>query len=167
MKRSVLICILMLIEIVTYAQIDSVSTSNYSLEDKEIVRVGEKYLYLGETYKSKQMPELLSQLNYKAGSLQFNQGKKMTNYGWLSLGIGLALDATGVVLIYGLEEDFGIAFLLTGGLLESASIPLFIVGYFRMHNAVDEYNQYARSNQSKTYWSINVSPRGLGVAYNF
>ena len=85
----------------------------------------------------------------------------------MSLGIGLALDATGVVLIYGLEEDFGIAFLLTGGLLESASIPLFIVGYFRMHNAVDEYNQYARSNQSKTYWSINVSPRGLGVAYNF
>ena len=55
MKRSVLICILILIEIVTYAQIDSVSTSNYSLEDKEIFRVGEKYLYLGETYKSKQI----------------------------------------------------------------------------------------------------------------
>ncbi len=68
----------------------------------------------------------------------------------------------------GIDPAFGIwisSFALASAAL-CVSIPLLGVGYHKMHKSVDDYNVSHRA-APQTYWSIQVSGNGIGVAYNF
>lgn len=47
-----------------------------------------------------------------------------------------------------------------------ASIPLLGVGYHRMHKAVDVHNAKQTGSQ-QAYWSVEINPAAIGLAYHF
>lgn len=68
----------------------------------------------------------------------------------------------------GIDPAFGIwisSFALASAVL-CVSIPLLGVGYHKMHKSVDDNNVSHRA-APQTYWSIQLSGNGIGVAYNF
>jgi len=139
-----------------------------AIQDELISRDGNKYYFRGQWYNKDLMQEQLYNLNCVPAYRQFKNGNKMARAGWGLFGAGLALDVSGAILTYAVGSEFGPLMSTVGGLCETVSVPLLVVGYCRMHDAVENYNMYAISNsRPRAYWSVNASQNGIGLAYNF
>ena len=86
--------------------------------------------------------------------------------GWGLLAFGTVFGITNVLWLYTQAAFVAIPLAITGGAIIVAGIPLLGVGYHRMHKSVRSYNA-AHRPAPQTYWSIQVSGNGIGVAYNF
>ena len=159
-----------------------------SAHGQEIVRTGNRYTVDGQTfynstafrgYLKNTSPELFA---------QYNQGYKLGMAGWGLLAAGAVVmplgfmemalnhnDASGKTLQeraddrtrYHQKEAIYEAQMLLGAGMAAAGVVLLGFGYHKMHKAVDTYNVSQVSASPQTYWSINASANGLGVAYNF
>ena len=146
-------------------------------------RSGNMYFYDNQMMQMKQMEQWYAEHNCPAAQLEFRKASRMATAGWACLGIGLGLDfsAFACSIAYALGNTrsrhprgisdplFGATLGLACGAaaLEIASIPLLAVGYSRMHRTVDIYNITCTTAYVPTYWTIQASSNGLGLAWNF
>lgn len=141
----------------------------------------------GNTYYSKDMvmnkKETLRWLETQScqeAYWQFHKGYITSNVGWGLFATGSVLGILGGALyrnkIY--EDEYGNyrgyvtpegpALIAIGSIVLFASVPTIAVGYSKMHKAVHVYNvSCGTTAQVKSYWSLQVSNNGFGVAYNF
>ena len=107
---------------------------------------------------------------------QFRKGRSITIAGWLLMSVGVA-EGLGVTLL-GLaggsskksnNSTLRIGMAVFGGCLVVASVPTIVVGYKKMHNAVDVYNVSCSKNKLavQPYWAVQASSDGIGLAYHF
>jgi hypothetical protein len=86
---------------------------------------------------------------------------------FLSAGVGLEVGTLIGGAIAGGYFNMSVIYCGLGCL--AASIPLVIIGYNKMHQSVDVFNQECalNTNRTQSFWSINASPKGVGLAFNF
>ena len=106
------------------------------------------------------------QNNCPAAYDMFNRGNNIAFAGWIFFAVGVGADlGSGIgYLIAGrtaANTAFGIILAC-----EIACIPTLIVGYNKKHKSADIFNTNC-SGRDITYWSINASQNGIGIAYNF
>ena len=146
-------------------------------------RSGNMYFYGNEILQKNQMEQWYAEHNCPVAQVEFKKASRMATAGWACLGIGLGLDISSIAccIAYAFGNTrsrhyrgtsdplFGAAIGLTCGAaaLEIASIPLLAVGYSRMHRTVDIYNITCSTAYVPTYWTIQASSNGLGLAWNF
>lgn len=163
MKRLVLFLSFVVLAIVSYGQevVQPEPAQSY------IVRKGDRYTVNSITYyNSTAFRGYLKNTNPELFA-QYNQGYKLGMAGWGLLSFGIVLGATlypwirtqVLILTMPLQGALGGAAMIAG-------ISLLGIGYYKMHKAVDAYNVSLRP-APQTYWSIQVSGNGIGVAYNF
>ena len=163
MKRLVLLLSFVILAIVSYGQeaMQPEQTQHY------ILRYGDRYMVADVTYSnSTAFHNYLKNTNHEIFS-QFNKGYKLGMAGWGLLTFGTVIGVTSVLWM---RTQLVIATMplqaTIGGLSMIAGISLLGVGYHRMHKSVRSYNA-AHRPAPQTYWSIQVSGNGIGVAYNF
>lgn len=163
MKRLVLFLSFAVLAIVSYGQ-EVVQTE---VAQSCIVRKGDRYTVNGVTYiNSTEFRGYLKNTNPELFA-QYNQGYKLGMAGWGLLSFGIVLGATLYPWIY--TQVLILTMPLQGalgGAAMIAGISLLGVGYYKMHKSVDAYN-VSLQPAPQTYWSIQVSGNGIGVAYNF
>lgn len=146
-------------------------------------RSGNMYFYDNQMMQMKQMEQWYAEHNCPAAQLEFRKASRMATAGWACLGIGLGLDIGSIACSFafafsttssryhgrGSNPLFGVTIGMACGAaaLEIASIPLLAVGYSRMHRTVDIYNITCSTAYVPTYWTIQASSNGLGLAWNF
>ena len=91
--------------------------------------------------------------------------------GWGLLGTSVVISTVGAVMMFPgghVSQIFPVWALVAsvGVLATCASIPMIGVGYHRMHKAVDAYNS-GKMPASQAYWSFELAPTGVGLAYHF
>ncbi len=126
---------------------------------KPIIRSGNKYICDGKVYRRTDYENFLKN-TCPLAQKEYTSGRKIAKAGWALFGVGVGLD---VCFSWWLPYS-GIPALAC----EIACIPTLIVGYKRMHNSAEIYNGscYNKNGQS-SYWSVNASSYGMGLAYNF
>lgn len=148
------------------------NTANNSV--KYISRSGNTYSYNGRTLSTDNLAPNSEYSNFlkkncSAAYAQYERGRQTSNAGWILLGVGAGLDlGTLICAIAGLNSRANVAFSWIGGALELACIPTLIVGYHKMHDSANIFNQQCVSQKQPTaYWSINADANGIGIALNF
>ena len=163
MKRLVLFLSFVILAIVSYGQ----EVVQPEPMQSSIVRKGDRYTVNSITYyNSTAFRGYLKNTNPELFA-QYNQGYKLGMAGWGLLSFGIVLGATlypwirtqVLILTMPLQGALGGAAMIAG-------ISLLGVGYHKMHKSVDAYN-VSLQPAPQTYWSIQVSGNGIGVAYNF
>ena len=185
MKRLVLILSFAVLALVSYGQ-EAVQTE---VAQSCIVRKGDRYTVNGITYiNSTEFRGYLKNTNPDLFA-QYNKGYKLGMAGWGLLAYGTAMMPTSFILSlfhhdtpdvdpitgkedYHHEEDarwskgWCSSFAIAAAAL-AASIPMLGIGYYKMHKSVDVYNVSLQRAAPQTFWSIQLSGNGIGVAYNF
>ena len=141
---------------------------------KYISRSGNTYSYNGKPLSTDHLAlnseycNFLKQ-NCSAAYYQYEKGSKTAFAGWMLLSVGVGLDlGTLICVAAGLNSNANLALSFIGGALELACIPTLCVGYHKMHDSADIFNQQcATKKQSTAYWSINADANGIGLALNF
>lgn len=150
-------------------------------------RDGNTY-YKGDTKLTKsQVLDFYAQQNCQAAYDEFAKGLKKAKTGWALLGVGAALDVAAISCSVAyltktptttsgstpspkLSDPLYAASLglVVGALaFEIACIPTLVSAYKMQHNSVDVYNVECAKAQARTYWSVQSSQNGLGLALNF
>lgn len=134
-------------------------------------RSGNTYYYGGLSMDKEVYADFLQRNCYSAYS-QFHSGKQIADAGWILLSAGLGFDLGSLIgqAIIGFNNPSTAmtSFSIIASCFEIACIPTLIVGYTKMHRSVDTFNSSCASKMTtKSYWSINASENGIGVAYNF
>ena len=136
----------------------------------QLIRSGNTYYYGNQVMNKYETLEWLSTQNCPAAYKQFRSGMRTANAGWALMTAGLMADLVGT-LISAIEKNVptaGYVLVGIGGALEIACIPTIAGGYSKMHQTVNVYNVSCRTTaQVKTYWSLQASNNGVGLAYNF
>ena len=186
MKNAVLFLLLLFVAVLSYGQevAQAEQTQSY------IVRHGDRYTVEGMTYiNSTEFRGYLKNINPEVFA-QYDKGFRIGMAGWGLLAYGTVMMPISAFMFIitrahpdepvtnqsttyetydgGIDPAFGIwisSFALASAAL-CVSIPLLGVGYHKMHKSVDDYNVSHRA-APQTYWSIQVSGNGIGVAYNF
>lgn len=155
----------------------SYDSFGYNSKENQAVTTTNKYLpvyrngntyYYGDLIMDKyKMLSWLEKQNCQMAYSQFSNGYKLAQSGWILLGIGFLCDIPAAILVVR-RSTTQIGYLLgaIGGAFEIACIPTLSVGYARMHHAVDTYNSY-NYNRNYSYWAIQCSSNGIGIAYHF
>ena len=183
MKRLVLFLSFVILAIVSYGQeaVQPEPAQSY------IVREGDRYTVNGVTYyNSTEFRGYLKNTNPEVFA-QYDKGYKLGMAGWGLLSYGVAFVPTSFIMILANQPFTGpmspeerkriaaasnrwFAGWLTNLIVASGafavSIPMLGIGYHKMHKSVDAYN-VSLQPVPQTYWSIQVSGNGIGVAYNF
>lgn len=162
MKNAVLF-LLLFVAVMSYGQEVAQEEPVHSC----ILRYGDRYVVAGVTYNnSTAFRNYLRNTNHEIFS-QYNQGYKLGMAGWGLLAYGTVTGLTSVLWMRTQVVILTLPLQATiGGLAMIAGISLLGVGYHKMHKSVDDYNVSHRA-APQTYWSIQVSGNGIGVAYNF
>lgn len=164
MKRLVLILSFAVLALVSYGQ-EAVQTE---VAQSCIVRKGDRYTVNGITYiNSTEFRGYLKNTNPDLFA-QYNKGYKLGMAGWGLLAYGTVTGLTSVLWMRTQVVILTLPLQATiGGLAMIAGISLLGVGYYKMHKSVDVYNVSLQRAAPQTYWSIQLSGNGIGVAYNF
>lgn len=135
-----------------------------------LIRSGNTYMYGDLVMNKDAYKTWLAEQNCPAAYKQFNSGYYTASAGWFMMVMGLALDL-GSIAVYATNKNqnsAAIAMGVVGGCLEIACIPTLIVGYSKMHKSVDVYNASCKTaSATQSYWAIQASSNGLGLAYHF
>ncbi len=135
-----------------------------------ITRTGERYTYKGHVMQADIYANFLEN-NCPSAFQVFKKGHAIAYTGivFLSIGVGLELGTLIGSAIAGGYTDASLPLLYCALGFTAASIPLVIIGYHKMHQSVDIFNQSCANNISHnhSYWSINASQRGIGLVLNF
>ncbi|MBR4218634.1 MAG: hypothetical protein IKR71_06270 [Bacteroidales bacterium] len=135
-----------------------------------ITRTGERYTYKGHVMQADIYANFLEN-NCPSAFQVFKKGHAIAYTGivFLSIGIGIELGTLIGSAIAGGYTDATLPLLYCALGFTAASIPLVIIGYHKMHQSVDIFNQTCANNIShnQSYWSINASQRGIGLVLNF
>lgn len=144
---------------------------------KVLTRSGNTYFYDGKAMDKKAYIRFL-ETNCPAAWQKANTGYKTATAGWCLLGIGAALEMSGIVgvvttAIY--TDSYATANTMLGltamyyigGVSVLASIPTICVGYAKMHNSVDVYNVSCTASEARPYLSVQAGQNGIGLALNF
>ena len=139
---------------------------------------GNTYFYGREAMTQRQMLDWYAQHNCQAAYLHFSKAQKMTNAGWVFLGLAASC-YIGDIVCTGIASfdpncdyqkmraaEYGC---IVGSLaFTGACVPLLVVGHRRMHRSVDVYNASCASTaKAEPYWTLQASNNGLGLAMNF
>lgn len=184
MKRLVLILSFAVLALVSYGQ-EAVQPEP---AQSCIVRKGDRYTVNGITYiNSTEFRGYLKNTNPEVFA-QYDQGYRIGMAGWGLLAYGVAMTPTSVIMLFANQpftdnmspekekriraaSNRWFAGWLTNLIVASgafaASIPMLGIGYYKMHKSVDVYNVSLQRAAPQTYWSIQLSGNGIGVAYNF
>ena len=140
------------------------ATSSFLLSRK-----GNKYYFENNEMNKRETLQWLETQNCPAAYEKFLSGYRTANLGWGIMATGVSFDLIGTIIAFAAHnQQLGYVFMGMGGALEVSCIPTLIVGYCKMHNTVDEYNDSCgRTADAKPYWSIQAGYNGIGVAYNF
>lgn len=144
-----------------------------NLLEQPIYRDGNTYTYNGISMRKAQYASFLKDKCPVAYD-EYEKGRGISKAGWAFFGTGIALNVC-ASLFYGLgigldaDELYitGMCFNVVGSSFELACIPTLIVGYVRMHNSANIFNQSCVKKGPSPYVSLNASPRGMGIALNF
>lgn len=130
-------------------------------------RAGNTY-YLQDKCMSKLQYQQFLRENCQSAYKKFTDGLVTSYVGWGLFSAGLAMDLTNMILRFnGESPQASRTFEFCAMGVELASIGLLIGGYMTMHNSVYTYNQTCAMPHPNTYFSINATPGGLSIAYNF
>ena len=133
-----------------------------------ITRLGDTYTYKGYVMKGDAYANFLRNNCLKAYEM-YHKGYVISYAGVLFLSAGVGLEVGTLIggAIAGGYFNMSVIYCGLGCL--AASIPLVIIGYNKMHQSVDVFNQECALNTNRThsFWSINTSPKGVGLAFNF
>lgn len=159
----------------TYDFFNSKNTSSQqetssSANKMQLTRSGNTYYYGNQVMNKHETLEWLSTQNCPAAYEQFRSGMRTANAGWALMATGLMADLVGTLILTRGKNVPTAGYILVGigGALEIACIPTIAVGYSKMHQTVNVYNVSCRTTaQVKTYWSLQASNNGVGLAYNF
>ena len=134
-----------------------------------LTRSGNTYYFENKEMNKRETMQWLETQNCPAAYEKFQSGYRTANLGWGFMATGLSLDLLGTIIAFAAHnQQLGYVFMGMGGALEVCCIPTLIVGYCKMHNTVDVYNNTCgRTAQVKPYWALQVSDNGLGIAYKF
>ena len=130
-------------------------TSNVPI--KYLSRKGNSYYYDGKQMRGKDYEYFLS-IKCSSSYNQYKKGHNIAIAGWVLFGIGVGLDV---------GFSWWVPYTAIPALgFEIACIPTLAVGYSKMHKTVDTFNTSC-AKRNTTYWSINASENGIGLAWNF
>ena len=133
-----------------------------------ITRLGDTYTYKGYVMKGDAYANFLRNNCLKAYEM-YHKGYVISYAGVLFLSAGVGLEVGTLIggAIAGGYFNMSVIYCGLGCL--AASIPLVIIGYNKMHQSVDVFNQECalNTNRTQSFWSINASPKGVGLAFNF
>lgn len=134
---------------------------------KFISRNGNTYYYDGRAMNEDSYSRFL-QNNCPEAYDMFQSGSNIAFAGWILFSVGIGSDLGSLIgyLIAGATPT-NTAFGIIGLGCEIACIPTLIVGYNKKHKSADFYNTSCAHKSVKTYWSVNASQNGLGLAYHF
>ena len=151
---------------------NSQSTSSFGKQQvysapKYVDRKGNTYYYNGRAMNEDSYCSFL-QDNCPEAYDMFHKGNNIAFAGWIFFSVGVGLDLGSMIgyLIAG-STKANTAFSIIGLGCEIACIPTLIVGYSKKHKSVDVYNASCARKTAKSYWSVNASQNGIGIAYNF
>lgn len=183
MKRLVLFLSFAVLAIVSYGQ-EVVQTE---VAQSCIVRKGDRYTVNGVTYiNSTEFRGYLKNTNPEVFA-QYDKGYRIGMAGWGLLAYGVTMTPTSVIMLFMNQPFTGdmsperrkrveaashrwsagwLTNLIVASGAFAASIPMLGVGYSKMHKSVDAYN-VSLQPAPQTYWSIQVSGNGIGVAMQF
>ncbi len=136
-----------------------------------VTRTNNTYFYNGYAMDMEEYAKFL-QRNCPPAYSQFIEGNHTMLAGWILFSVGLGIDI-GTLIGAGISgfkntSPATTAISIIGLGCEIACIPTLCVGYAKMHNSADTFNTSCASKMtSKSYWSINASNNGIGIAYNF
>lgn len=149
----------------------SIDETNQNTEPEYgfLTRLGEKYTYQGRVMSSDVYANFLRD-NCPSAFQVYHQGHIIAYSGWilLSAAIGMEIGSLIGVAIAGGDFSYAMPWMYCALGFTAASVPLFIVGYNKMHKSVDVFNQDCiHSNRTQSYWSIGASKNGIGLVLNF
>ena len=88
--------------------------------------------------------------------------------------VGIASDILGVIMTsVGFTTQhqsvgwIGVGGMCLGTFFEIVCIPTWVNGARKKANSIETFNAMCRKEKTTTYWSINASQNGIGIALNF
>ncbi len=148
-----------------------------------LTRKGNHYYYNGVKMNQREYGDFLA-LNSQPAYQRFQNGYRMSNYGWALFGAGCVAELSSLfafmrvwnsyhdyygplyVEIYSSHPGLGWGLVFVGSVLQIVSIPMISSGYALMHNSVDIYNVEKIKKYQPTL-SVKGGANGIGVALNF
>ena len=133
-----------------------------------LTRIGDKYTYQGYVMSNEVYADFLSN-NCPNAYQVYRSGYTIATVGWAFLGAALGMEIGSLLGVAMSGGDFSYVLPWTYCALGclATSIPLFIVGYNKMHKSVEVFNQECIQNRPQSYWSIGASKYGVGLVLNF
>lgn len=123
-------------------------------------------------------------MNSQPAYQRFQNGYRMSNYGWALLGAGCVAELSSLfafmhvmnsyhdyynpsyVEIIHSNPGLGWGLVFVGSVLQIVSIPMISCGYAHLHNSVDIYN-VEKIKKYQPSLSVKGGVNGIGVALNF
>ena len=133
-----------------------------------ITRLGDTYTYKGYVMKGDAYANFLRNNCLKAYEI-YHKGYVISYAGVLFLSVGVGLEVGTLIGGAIVGGYFNMPVIYCGLGCLAASIPLVVIGYNKMHQSVDVFNQECalNTNRTQSFWSINTSPKGVGLTFNF
>ena len=133
-----------------------------------ITRLGDTYTYRGYVMKGDAYANFLRNNCLEAYEM-YHKGHVISYAGVLFLSVGLGLEIGTLIGGAFAGGYFNMPIIYCGLGCLAVSIPLVIIGYNKMHQSVDIFNQECalKTNRAQTFWSINTGRQGVGLAFNF
>lgn len=134
----------------------------------QVTRTGNVYFYKDQAMSGKEYAEFL-RVNCPAAYVKYHQGEVMTDTGWIVGGAGLALSVGALIGGMTMLDNAAIQGCIYGGAgLMVVGIPVLTIGYVKKHKSVDVFNASCSSkNIAQSYWTVNTSQDGIGLALHF
>lgn len=148
-----------------------------------LTRKGNHYYYNGVKMNQREYGDFLA-MNSQPAYQRFQNGYRMSNYGWALLGAGCVAELSSLfafmhvmnsyhdyynpsyVEIIHSNPGLGWGLVFVGSVLQIVSIPMISCGYAHMHNSVDIYN-VEKIKKYQPSLSVKGGVNGIGVALNF
>ena len=154
-----------------------ITASSTAMERYNIERMGpNEYIYMGK-YMDKKEYEMFLRNNCPKAYGQYRVGKQLINAGWGVFGGGMAVFASGCVMLgfsFMSENDGlmpgGLALMNVGGVFVAAvgGGTLLGIGYKKRNNAYKIYNNTcASSSATPLTFNLTAGQNGLGIAMQF
>ncbi len=134
-----------------------------------LTRLGENYTYQGRVMNRNVYANFLSN-NCPSAYEIYHKGHIIAYSGMLLLSAAIGMEI-GTLIGGAITRNFSssMPWIYCALGCTIASIPLFIVGYNKMHKSVDIFNEQCiqSANRTQSYWSIGASGNGVGLVLNF
>lgn len=120
-------------------------------------RYGNRYFYGDRMMRGQEYMNFLEN-NCRPAYEQYRKGYVVSSVGWVLFGVGVGLDFLSALSPY---------CVIPASALEVSSITMLIVGYCQMHRSAEVFNTQCTHGKVQSYWSVNASRDGVGLALNF